>query len=245
MSFMKKKAIFGMQLALLFLLAIPGTLAFCVEAKSDSGKRFLFADVFDGYAVGSFPSAGGWELWFSGAGAEYQKIVDVTSVSPTKSMQLLGVDNWAAFAAMTFVTDSSKIGFQVSVKVSEIRGGTLDSARLSFTRRVNSALSVEYAPILFRDNGEIFSGGQILQNYEANVWYRVTLLINRKTDTYSVWIDGVLRARKLTVMSTGLPESGTLSYKIQAFSVSQCSNNIRIYFDDVRVFSQLNPRRLM
>ncbi len=242
----KREVILGTQLILLF--AIIGAFAFgsyIVEAKSEDGKRYSFEDDFESYAVGSFPSAGGWELWFNGAGTAYQTIIDSTSESPTRSMQLLGTTNWAALVAKPFATNSSKIGFQASVKVSEIRNETADdSARLSFTRLVDVGMSVEYAPVAFLDNGKIVSGGQILQTYEANVWYQVTLLINRKTDTYSVWIDGVLRARKLNVTATGSTElEAPLSYQIQAFSVSQCYNNVRIYFDDVRIFSQLNLRK--
>ena len=62
-------------------------------------EQVLFEDNFEGYTVGTFPSAGGWELWFNGAGTEKQEIVDNVSVSPTKSLKLLGVSFWAGFAA--------------------------------------------------------------------------------------------------------------------------------------------------
>jgi hypothetical protein len=79
--------------------------------------------ILRGYSVGTFPYGGGWELWFDGAGSAYRIIVDNVSASSTKSLQLLGFDGWAAFAAKRFTTDALKIGFQVSVRVAETRGG--------------------------------------------------------------------------------------------------------------------------
>ena len=40
-----------------------------------------FGDDFEKYYVDSFPSSGGWELWFDGAGAERQVIVNNVSHS--------------------------------------------------------------------------------------------------------------------------------------------------------------------
>ena len=217
--------------SMLTVAAEPSAIKFSQRIK----QHILFKDDFESYTIGSFPSASGWELWFNGAGDSYQKIVDNTYTSPTKSLQLLGRSGWAAFAALPFETDSPMIGFQANVKVTEIKGSYTCDARLSFTKRVRAGSSVEYAPVEFMDNGQVVASYEVMQSYEINKWYKVMLLLNKKTDIYSVWIDDVLVGKNLKIPSTG--QKDHLSYEIEAFSVSQIKNNVIVYFDDVKIFS--------
>lgn len=235
---MKRLIIFGIVMALLLIIA--ATLATSISGeviKSTTKETILFGDDFEGYDVGTFPSSGGWELWFNGAGNEYQIIMDNVSASPTKSLQLLGLDGWAAFAAKRFTTNALKIGFQVNVRVNETRGGVHDNARVSFTRWISPCISREYAPVVFEDDGTIGSNGRILQSYIPGKWYKVTFILDRPSDTYCVWIDDVLCGENLNLTTTSLPETEHPSYEIEAFSVSQCYNHIMVYFDDVKVFT--------
>lgn len=233
----KRIIVFGVMLTL--LLIVSATLAFKISGNVTKATEtnVLFEDDFEGYNVGSFPYGGGWELWFGGAGSAYQIISDNVSASPAKSLQLLGLDGWAAFAAKRFTTDASKIGFQVSVRVAETRGGTRDDARVSFTRWTSPSTSREIAPVAFEDNGMIASGSKILQSYVANKWYKIMLILDRPSDTYSVWVDDVLCGENLNVTTSSPPETENPLYEIEAFSVSQCYNQIQAYFDDVEVFT--------
>ena len=61
--------------------------------------------------------------------------------------------------------------------------------------------------------------------------------MNRDFETYSVWIDGELKGKNLPVTTTSGDSSTYPSYGIEAFSVSQCYNNVAVFFDDVKVFS--------
>jgi len=221
------------------LLMITAMLAFKISgnATKATGTNVLFKDDFEGYNVGTFPYGGGWQLWFDGAGSQYQTITDNVSASPTKSLQLLGLDGWAAFAAKPFATDASEIGFQVSVMVGNPRGGNRDDARVSFTSWTSPSTSREVAPVCFDDDGMIASGDKILQSYVANQWYKITLILDRPSDTYSVWVDGVLCGENLKVTTSSPPETNNPSYEIEAFSVSQCYNQVPAYFDDVEVFT--------
>jgi hypothetical protein len=210
-----------------------------LEVSSSGYSRAVETTVFDdfeSYATGTFPHSGGWELWFSGAGSQFQIIVDSVSVSPTKSLQLLGIWGWAAFAAKRFSSSSSQIGFEVCVRVEEVTGGIGDNARISFTKLLSSSISREYAPILFLDSGVIACGSKYLQSYAPRTWYRVKLMLDRSTDTCSVWIDDQLRAQDLPMPTTSPPDTTRPSYEIEAFSVSQCYNGIRAFFDDVKLF---------
>jgi glycyl-tRNA synthetase alpha subunit len=51
-------------------------------------EQVLFEDNFESYSAGTFPSSGGWELWFDGEGAQHQVILQNVSASPTKSLKL-------------------------------------------------------------------------------------------------------------------------------------------------------------
>ncbi len=220
-------------LALLFLLL--SVLEVSCSAVPKAVETIVFDD-FESYYTGTFPYSGGWELWFSGAGYRFQRIVDNVSASPTNSLQLLGVSGWAAFAAKRFSTGSSKIGFEVSVRVEEVTGGGGDNARVSFTKLQSPSISREYAPILFLDDGEIICGSKYLQSYVADTWYRVKLILDRSANTCSIWIDGQPKAENLPLFTKSPPETTRLGYEIEAFSVSQCYNTIRAYFDDVKLF---------
>jgi len=207
-------------------------------------EQVFFEDNFENYDIGIFPFSGGWELWYNGAGTEQQVIVDNVSVSPTKSLKLLGLDMWAAFAAKRFTSNSNVIGFEVAVRVEETSGQSRDNARVAFTKKLSSSISREYAPVTFQDDGTIISGGQVLQSYVDGTWYKIKLIMNRDSETYSVWVDGELKGENLAVTTTSGDVTAYPSYEIEAFSVSQCYNSITAYFDDVKVFSafEANPK---
>jgi nitrous oxidase accessory protein len=233
---------FALFIILLSLL-VP-VLNFTPIPEVKGAEQVFFEDNFENYNVGAFPSSGGWELWYNGAGTEHQVIVDNVSVSPTKSLKLLGLDMWAAFAAKRFTSSSNVIGFEVAVRVEETNGQSRDNARVAFTKKVSSSISREYAPVTFQDKGTINSGGQVLQSYVADTWYKIRVIMNRDKETYSVWVDGELRGENLAVTTSSGDITDYPSYEIEAFSVSQCYNSVTAYFDDVKVFSsfELDPR---
>jgi len=207
-------------------------------------EQVFFEDNFENYDVGTFPSSGGWELWYNGAGTEQQVIVDSVSVSPTKSLKLLGLDFWAGFAAKRFTSSSPMIGFEVAVRVEETNGKPRDNARVAFTKRLSGSISCEYAPVTFQDDGTTCSGGQVLQSYVADTWYKIKLVMDRNSDTYSVWVDGELKGENMPVTNTSGGMTAYPSSEIDAFSVSQCYNSVTVYFDAVKVFSsfEVDPR---
>jgi hypothetical protein len=238
----KTKTRFALFLVLSSLL-IP-VLGFASIPEVKGAEITFFEDNFERYAVGTFPSSGGWELWYNGAGTEQQVIVDNFSVSATKSLKLLGLNNWAAFAAKRFTSTSNMIGFEVAVRVEETNGQPRDDARVSFTKKLSSSISREYAPVTFQDDGRIISGGQVLQSYVDGTWYKIKLIMDRDNETYSVWVDGELKGENLLVKTTSGDVTAYPSHGIEAFSVSQCFNSVTVHFDDVKIFSvfDLDPK---
>ena len=223
---------------------LTAAISFAPIPEVKGAEQVFFQDNFENYGAGTFPSSGGWELWYNGAGTEQQVIVDDISFSPTKSLKLLGLDFWAGFAAKRFTSSSQVIGFEVAVRVEETNGQARDNARVSFTKKLSGSISREYAPVTFQDDGTIGSGSQVLQSYVADTWYKIKLVMDRNSETYSIWVDGELKGENMHVTTTQGDSSAYPSIEIDAFSVSQCYNSVTAYFDDVKVFSAFdaNPK---
>jgi nitrous oxidase accessory protein len=232
-----KKYVTRLALSLIFISLLIPVLSFSPIPEVKAAEQVFFEDNFENYTVGDFPSSGGWQLWYNGMGTDQQAIVNNFSFSPSKSLKLLGLDFWAGFAAKGFTSTSSRIGFEVAVRVEETNGQGRDNARVAFTTKLSDCISCEYAPVTFQDSGVIVSGGQVLQSYVADTWYKIKLVMDRADDTYSVWVDGELKGENLTVTTTSGPIADYPSSEIEAFSVSQCYNSVTAYFDDVKVFS--------
>ena len=77
-----------------------------------------------------------------------------------------------------------------------------------------------------------------IQDYKPNKWYVIRQVLNRETETYSVWVNGKLKCENLPVLTTSGDSEAVSTYDIEAFSVSQCYNSVVGYFDDVKVFSK-------
>jgi len=215
----------------LLCLSTFSTLAPQVKAQ----ETIIFQDDFESYAVDTFPSAGGWELWFDGQGSQYQKITDVVSFSPTKSLTMLGRDGWAAVAARPMIV-ANEISFEARVRVESFGLGSADKsgADIALAKKVSDTIWGSWARVGFLGNGYIWSaGGGNLQPYLLNTWYKIRVVYNPATNTHSVWIDDVLKA-------TSLPNERPAS-DISAFALASNWLEQVCYFDDVRVFESIAP----
>lgn len=240
---MKKKVLgIGFVFCLILILF---TSTFKIDVKA--AKLLIFKDDFESYTVGSFPAVDGWTLWYSGMGYQYQIIVDDVSHSEKNSLQLLGDYslNWAAYAARKIDTCSPIIGFNVSVRVESLGGGERDIARVGFASLLPPKHVTNFAPVLFKDDGTLtVMNGIELQTFVTNRWYQVSVILNRTSETYSVWIDHEIVAENLPVVTNheGLPEAETeTTWDIEAFALSQNYYSTKVYFDDVKIFSTYDP----
>jgi PKD repeat protein len=191
-----------------------------------SGADIVISNDFESYDVGTFPSAGGWILWFSGAGSSEQFVTDAVSVSPSKSFRMKGAWGWAANAARYFTATSNMIGYETYVRVEQATG-VYYSAAIGFSKRTSATTSNWYAAVWFEQDSTIRSGGQVLQTYEANRWYRIKVVLDKATNTYDVWIDNQLKGDDLQTQN---------SHEIEAFSLAAEWSGVTVYYDDVKVF---------
>ncbi|UCD96636.1 MAG: hypothetical protein JSV35_00875 [Candidatus Bathyarchaeota archaeon] len=89
-----------------------------------------------------------------------------------------------------------------------------------------------YCAVVFLDDGTIKCGGQVLQSYEAGVWYKVKQVYDREANVLSVWIDDVL-------LGADIPGPTEYSgYGIQGFALSGRYSGVTTYYDDVKITSK-------
>ncbi len=196
-----------------------------------------FTDDFESYGVGTFPYSGGWELWFWGASPAYQVIVDFTSASPTKCLQLLGwgiegVDHNAAVVGYPFVWngESHILTYSAYVMVDDVcpfdRGAVLGfgKKKIDGSTRANEVRFCPDGMIKAHVAGDI---DVPLQPYEPDTWYKIFVVLNTGTDTFSVWIDGELRGENF--------ETRFSSTEITSFIIVSGYGNTKAYFDDITI----------
>ena len=155
----KFKLAFVLRLILSSMLLTFLSFGYQLEVKG--AEQAFFEDDFESYQVGDFPYSGGWEMIFSGAGTQYQVIVDDVSASPTKSLQLLGQSSWACDAIKRFDADCPIIGYEVQVMVEDINVADWPTGRVGFWSRAAPNIGRFYANVDFRGGGTIKASGQV------------------------------------------------------------------------------------
>ncbi|MEM3616896.1 MAG: LamG-like jellyroll fold domain-containing protein [Candidatus Bathyarchaeia archaeon] len=213
---------------IIVLLCISMFSIFAPKVKAE--ETVIFQDDFESYAVGSFPSSGGWEIVWIGAGNHYQVITDSYYASPTKSLQLIAINEWnmVEFAGVKrdFSSSSEIIGFEVSVLLTEDSLGYV-----GFSNMQMGSWGRFYATIGL-GNHSIFACEQDnyyayeLQELIPNTWYKLRIVLDRSTRRYSVWINDVLRGQDIAVY---YDPWDILS--LQLFVAAD-----KNYFDDVKIF---------
>jgi hypothetical protein len=201
--------------------------------KAGESGTTLFSDDFESYSVGTFPSAGGWEIVWAGTGDNY--VTDAYSFSPTKSLQLWGRPNWSSVAQRKFSTNAPVIGYECAIRIDSIgTGGPGREESVNFFNRDVYAWGRGYAAVLFNhDDGEIKAeDGTVLGDWEPGVWYQVKVVLDRNANTYSTWIDGQLKGQGLNTTSAD-------THNINALALMSDHAGVKVHYDDVRVFSQV------
>ena len=195
---------------------------------SNGDMMFDYFDDFESYTPGIFPSAGGWAITYSGAGVEYQKVVDTFSVSGINSFQALGQDGWSAFVRKPFILLEDLIGYEVMVMP------TGPDCGVTFFDKDAPNWGKYFADIFFNSDMTIRAqeGDAVrvitLQPYEYNKWYKIKVVLNKNTGLYNVWIDGALKAEDIAVNNCD---------EIKSFDVYSGFAGNKCYFDNVIIRS--------
>jgi hypothetical protein len=193
-------------------------------------ETIIFQDDFESYAVGTFPSAGGWEIVWNGAGNQSQVITDSCYASPTKSLQLVAINQWdkVEFAGVKkdFSSGNKIIGFEARLLATENSVGYV-----GFSNMQMGSWGRFYATIGL-GNGSIFACerdneyAHELQILIPNTWYKIRVVLDRSTSRYNVWIDDALREQDIPIYYD--------PWEILSLQLFVAVD--KQYFDDVKIF---------
>ena len=105
----------------------------------------------------------------------------------------------------------------------------------SFFNREAYIWGAYYAMAKFNhNNGKIEADdGTVIGDWVPGVWYQVKVVLDRSTNTYSVWIDGELRGE-------GLSTTRSDTHLINALALVSAHAGVKVYYDDARVFEITN-----
>jgi len=192
--------------------------------KTSATENVIFQDDFESYAVGTFPSSGGWQLVYNGAGDQYQVITNSYSASGSQSLQMEGQYGWSAVVARDFSSSSNLIGFEAHLM------GTPGSwPSVGFGNETIQPWGRMYGEVgVDTIDGYITAGSQDLQPCTANTWYKIREVMDRNAQTYNVSVNDVLEG-------INIPEPNN-PWEIQSLRFDVGWNNVLNYYDDVKVF---------
>jgi hypothetical protein len=225
-GFQKKKEKGKMKKILPFMMILLIVLPMFVvfTSKVRAGENVIFQDDFESYAVGTFPSSGGWQLVYNGAGDQYQVITSDYSASGSQSLQMEGQYGWSAVVAKDFASGSNLIGFEAYLM------GTSGSwPSVGFGNEAIQPWGRLYGAVgVDTIDGYIVAGSQNLQPCTANTWYKIREVMDRNAGTFDVWIDDQLKR-------TNIQEANN-PWEIQSLRFDVGWHNVPNYYDDVKVF---------
>ena len=223
-----------------FKTRVGTTSAMNSEPQFLSTRSDILYENFESYPLGKFQTTKDWDLYLvSPEYSEKQCIVDSFSVSPSKSLQLWSHGGGSGVMLTREIEISGDyIGYQVYVMMA-----SLWEARVTIAF-ANTQYHVGFSEIwLWADKIEAAAYddfferriGVWLQESEAMRWYNITVITNKNTYEFSVWIDNVLK-------KSGLKEEpGRSEYgPINCFDVRVEGGyeDQEVYFDDISVFQE-------
>jgi hypothetical protein len=223
-------------LAKLFFIAL---LIFISNSSAIAGTT-IFSENFESYNLSSFPSSGGWQLIYGGAGTSQQYVDNTHTVSGSKSFHLVGSYCWSANVYRP--TDiSSRMRLEAKIFVNQIVscGCSPILACIGLDNPSLGAWGTVFGAVCFRCDGKIYAIQQngdrnkdvFLMSYNSGTWYHVQLDVDLNAKIFDVYIDDALLETNLQILDSGMP-TGVL---VQAGH----GGNPTIWFDDINVSSNI------
>lgn len=211
---------------IILILFVPLFSVLMPSVKTAGSETTIFQDDFESYAVGTFPSAGGWQIVWNGAGNQYQVITSSYSHSGTKSLQLIGADHWSSVTKRDFSSSSDVIGYEGYMMTASVP----NNGSIGFFNQYGATWGVFYAGVGF-SMGNLVSGSQVLQPITPYAWYKVRVELDKNTRLYNVSVNDVLAAQNLVEPND---PHGILSLEVS----TGWFTGAPVYFDDVKVFER-------
>lgn len=211
-------------------------IALALVQGSGHAQSPVFSDNFDSYKVDTFPTSGGWQLLYNGAGTSQQYVDTAEYVSASNSLRLEGSGCWSANAYHP-VTFPSLATVQGWIYLESVPNGGCDST-VAYLDPWNPGVGTwgtAYGGVWFLNNGKM-AFGSVQIPYSPGKWYKVRMDIDFTKNVYDVIIDGVKYASAVPVSNPVTPTGIELS----ATHGSSPSNPVA-WFDNVQVSELAAP----
>ncbi len=203
----------------------------CLPSQAAPDEATLFSDDFDAYLLASFPVSP-WQIIWAGTGENY--VTYGPSVSFPQSLQLEGRPNNSAVVQREFSASAETIGYEYSILIEVIgQGGPGRVESPGFFSREAAQWGRYYAIASFNhDTQEIVAeDGTVLGRWAPGHWYRVKVVLDRGTNRYDAWLDGVLVGRQIATTHSDTD-------RIDALALFSGHPGVKVWYDDVRVFTE-------
>ncbi len=190
----------------------------------------LLQENFESYPTPGIPLNGGWEIVWGGAGDN--TVTDVCAVSPTRSLQLRGRPGWSAVVEKRFSSSASVIGYEYAIRIAAVGSGGPGRAETpGFFSREAAEWGRYYATVSFDHDGRVVMAedGTILGAWEPGCWYRIKVILDRRTNRYDIWLDERL-------VGPGIATRHSDTNSIASLALFSGHPGVAVFYDDVRVF---------
>lgn len=196
------------------------------ETTSPNYEVFIY-DNFESYELNTFPSAGGWNINYNGAGDSQQYITNQYSFEGEKSFRLQGKSNWDARIINELSSTPSVVYYEVSFYSESVA----HEGKFS----LYNPLVGDWGSEMFRcdfDNGAItFPGGDVEVDYIPEQWYSVKIKADVGSGRVSAWLDGV---QLMDNVEYSVPSFSYTHFQITAINDG---TNI-VFFDNIKVWTE-------
>ncbi len=201
-------------------------------SRPPSDPTMIWADGFESYKTGSFPSK--WHVVYSGAGTRQQYVTDKISASGDKSFRVLGRRGWSAVMARTIKSNAPVLGVEYSVYFNGRASNYVDHP--GFICETCGSWSSYWGVGFDHGSGEIHlgtaSGTLTVGHWNPYEWITIKYVLDRNRKVASVWING-----KQVAAEEPLPVSSHDPYSIGGFAVTSAWPAKEVFYDEIRVFS--------
>ena len=211
-----------------------------IEEKLDfilDGKLVEAKDGFEGYAVGDFPSDGGWVLKLCSFGEEHQVVTGQNAFKGDRSLKMKGGFGQPAVAFLPIEETPEVVFVESAIRVDHAEPGMLSYSNASFGlfNPEEGEKGAYHALVTFESNGYIFFGtddsyDNKLQAWKAGEWYTIRIMYNNKRKSGSVWVNGQLLLEDISLQG---PEG---AYSALALG-SGLDYRATTFFDEVMIWT--------
>lgn len=235
--------------AVTFNIAGNYTITFTVSDSNDQESSIAIAvtvttntfssytDTFDSYTTGAFPSLGGWQIIYNGAGDASQYVDNSKSTSGSQSLHLVGSTCWGSDVFHTINNIPTSVTAEAYVYINSIVSGgcSPNMAGFGLFNPSIGSWGTAYGYVGFNSDGYVYayqsydgSNNITLMQYLPQTWYLVKTVYNLSARTFDVYINGVLLRSGNQIMDSGTPTGVLLS--------ANHGDNPTVWFDDVKVY---------